>query len=274
MVLATTVTYKDPQQIANQVASELELELKQNDGINWACSGFAKAMQIALARVQACEEHESVLVVTTEAFEPMLDFSGDKETSKSAIVFGDGATALALTPGDHTFQVKDAFADIVNTDEFRELVTMSGVKEAVNVQRDRVQQCCLSMNGLQVFKLAPGLMSNSIQRSFDATGLHPDLVKGYIPHQANARFEPALQSSLVDRGWYDQRPRIIFDIEDCGNTGASSVPMAYEKYLQQFAAGDIIISPVAGGAPKVQDEQQFQHGMSYGAVTISVNDIL
>ena len=153
--------------------------------INCACAGFIHALEIAESFYKAGRVR-NVLVVCAEEPTRMTDWS-DRRT---CVLFGDGAGAAVLAPGDNIKSIKlSASSAIDKLWQYRLLhPTPYITKEESDVP--------LQMKGQDVFKFAVKAASKDISRTLQEAGRSADEVDHYLLHQANVRIISAIRDYL------------------------------------------------------------------------------
>lgn len=200
--------------------------------INCACAGFIHALEIAESFYKAGRV-KNVLVVCAEEPTRMTDWN-DRRT---CVLFGDGAGAAVLTPGDNIKSIKlSASSATDKLWQYRLLhPTPYVTKEEVDVP--------LQMKGQDVFKFAVKAASKDITRTLKETGLQADDVDHYLLHQANIRIINAIQDYL-------EQPAEKFptNIEDHGNSSSSCCPILLDECSRNglLKKGDIIAMSAFG----------------------------
>lgn len=181
--------------------------------INCACAGFIHALEIAESFYQSGKV-KNVLIVCAEEPTRMADWN-DRRT---CVLFGDGAGAAVLTPGDNIKSIKlSASSATDKLWQYRPLQPTPYIsKEENNVP--------LQMKGQDVFKFAVTAASKDITRALKASSLTPSDVDYYILHQANIRIVNSIQSYL-------EQPAEKFptNVEDHGNSSSASCPILLDE---------------------------------------------
>lgn len=200
--------------------------------INCACAGFIHALEIAESFYRAGRV-KNVLVVCAEEPTRMTDWN-DRRT---CVLFGDGAGAAVLTPGDNIKSIKLSAASATDKLwQYRLLhPTPYITKEEVDVP--------LQMKGQDVFKFAVKAASKDITRTLKETGLNADDIDHYLLHQANIRIINAIQDYL-------EQPAEKFptNIEDHGNSSSSCCPILLDECSRKglLKKGDLIAMSAFG----------------------------
>lgn len=200
--------------------------------INCACAGFIHALEIAESFYKAGRVR-NILVVCAEEPTRMTDWS-DRRT---CVLFGDGAGAAVLTPGDNIKSIKlSASSATDKLWQYRILHPTPYInKEEFDVP--------LQMKGQDVFKFAVKAASSDINRVLKETGLKADDVDHYLMHQANLRIISAIKDYL-------EQPEDKFpsNISDHGNSSSSSCPILLDECIRKgrFKSGDMIAMSAFG----------------------------
>ena len=164
--------------------------------INCACAGFIFALDVAESHYKAGKV-KNVLIVCAEEPTRMTDWT-DRRT---CVLFGDGAGAAVLTPGDNIKDVKLSSASA--TDKLWQYRTLQPTpyvnKEEIDVP--------LQMKGQDVFKFAVKAASKDISRALEASGVSTDEVDHYLLHQANIRIIDTIRHFL---GQPEENSRSIY----------------------------------------------------------------
>jgi 3-oxoacyl-[acyl-carrier-protein] synthase-3 len=153
--------------------------------VNGACAGFVDSLVIGAGVVASAPG--PVLVIGSERMSTVVD----PDERGTRVLFGDGAGAAVLEPGDGALLAWDAGTD----------GSLQSILEIPAGTR------YIHMDGGEVFKRAVRL-----------TGADLDLL---VLHQANARIIEAVRSRL------DLDPtKVVVDLDRWGNTSAASIPIA------------------------------------------------
>ena len=181
--------------------------------INCACAGFIHAIEIAEAFYNAGKV-KNVLIVCAEEPTRMTDWN-DRRT---CVLFGDGAGAAVLTPGDNIKSVKLSAASA--TDKLWQYRLLHPTPYITKEEKDMP----LQMKGQEVFKFAVTAASKDITRALKASGLNADDIDHYLLHQANIRIIHAIQHYL-------EQPMEKFptNVETHGNSSSACCPILLDE---------------------------------------------
>ena len=200
--------------------------------INCACAGFIHALEIAESFYKSGRVN-NVLIVCAEEPTRMTDWS-DRRT---CVLFGDGAGAAVLTPGDKIRSIKlSASSATDKLWQYRPLQPTPYInKEEVDVP--------LQMKGQEVFKFAVKAASKDISRTLKETGLSAEDIDHDLLHQANIRIINAIQEYL------DQpKEKFPVNIEDHGNSSSSCCPILLDECNRKglLKPGDLMVMSAFG----------------------------
>jgi len=200
--------------------------------INCACAGFMYALEMAESFYRAGRVR-NVLIVCAEEPTRMADWS-DRRT---CVLFGDGAGAVVLTPGDNIKSIKLSAASA--TDKLWQKRTLQPTPYITKEEEDFP----LQMKGQDVFKFAVKAAAGDISRVLEDTGTDASKVDHYLLHQANIRIINAIQHFL-------EQPQEKFptNIEDHGNSSSACCPILLDECNRsgRFKRGDIIAMSAFG----------------------------
>ena len=200
--------------------------------INCACAGFIHALEIAESFYKAGRVN-NVMIVCAEEPTRMTDWN-DRRT---CVLFGDGAGAAVLTPGDNIRSIKLSASSA--TDKLWQYRLLHPTPYITKEETD----VPLQMKGQDVFKFAVKAASKDITRTLKEAGLKADEVDHYLLHQANVRIINAIQEYL-------EQPAEKFptNIEDHGNSSSSCCPILLDECSRKgiLKKGDLVAMSAFG----------------------------
>jgi 3-oxoacyl-[acyl-carrier-protein] synthase-3 len=198
-----------------------------------ACAGFMYALVTGMQFVAAGTSRRC-LVIGADCNSRILN----PKDGKIFPLFGDGAGAVLLTPGDSDqgFAAYSLGSDGAGCDVlFR---PVGGSKRPFSPAEATTDEHFLLMDGKPVFKWAVRLVEDGIREISAAADLNPDQLKLFILHQANERIVNAIAEALsLDPS------RLAKQMQRYGNTSAASIPLALDECLQtgKIRRGDPIL---------------------------------
>jgi 3-oxoacyl-[acyl-carrier-protein] synthase-3 len=205
-----------------------------------ACSGFIYALAIADKFVRA-RESRYALVVGSEVLSRITDYN-DRST---AILFGDGAGAVVLTPSEEPgilsthLHADGSYQHLLYCTGGPARGPAPGPAPAGLPQADFVR-----MHGSEVFKVAVTVLGRIVDETLAANDLDRSAIDWLVPHQANFRI---IQATAKKLGL--PLERVIVTIQEHGNTSTASVPLALDVGLRdgRIKRGDLLLLEALGG---------------------------
>jgi 3-oxoacyl-[acyl-carrier-protein] synthase III len=205
--------------------------------IQAVCSGFIFALATAdnFLRLGAFRR---ALVIGAETFSRIIDWN-DRST---CVLFGDGAGAIVLEAGEQAGDVRrdrGVLTTHLRSDgRHRAKLHVDGGPSATQTVGH------LRMEGKEVFKFAVGHTTDVVHDAFAATGLGPEDLTWFVPHQANRRI---IDMSAHKLGIAPEK--IVATVHLHGNTSAASIPLALSVASAdgRLKTGDLVLLEAVGG---------------------------
>ncbi len=202
------------------------------------CAGFVLGLDIARSRVGP--DGRKILLVGVELISRLMNWS-DRAT---CVLFGDAAGAAVVGAGEGAVEIlavtagtDGAKADILSRE-------VGGTRRPFSPETFADGSYMgVSMNGREVFKEAVGRMSRAARDVVEAAGVTMEDVALLVPHQANLRILQAVERALkLPAG------KTYVNVEEYGNTGSASVPLALFQAREEgrIAAGDLVLLTAFG----------------------------
>ena len=207
------------------------------------CSGFVYAMSVADNFIR-CGMHKRVLVIGSEVFSRILDFS-DRTT---CVLFGDGAGAVVLAASDEP----GVLATRLHADgRHADILCVPGAVQGGAI----AGSAYLYMDGQAVFKLAVSVLEKVANEVLQIAGMEASQIDWLIPHQANIRI---MQGTAKKLGL--PMEKMVVTVDQHGNTSAASIPLALDVAMRdgRIKAGQHIMLEAVGG------------GFTWGAVLVRI----
>ena len=216
VIVSTVSQYVQTPGLAPIVATKLGMDGPAAFDISAACAGFCYGLAQAESLVRSGAATH-VLVIGVETLSKITDLT-DRST---AFLFADGAGAAVVGPSDTNgigpviWGSDGAQADVIHmTNDLLESAA-TGVPSL------------LHMNGQPVFRWATGFIADAATRCLEASGLTPDQLDVFAPHQANDRITNAMLRHLK----LPDTVKVARTIRHYGNNSAASIPMALDAML-------------------------------------------
>ena len=194
--------------------------------LNGACVGFIYACDIAEAFYKIGKV-KNVLVVAAEAPAHMLDW----HDRTCAVLFGAGAGAAVLTPGDNIITTR-----FTGSPGWDRLYEMHDLQWCPYDEKGKTN-LPLVMHGQDVFKFATSTCVSDLQEVLKAANLTADDIDTYFIHQANLRIIKYIEQML-----HQPSEKFPTNIEKYGNTSSASLPILLDetKRAGKIKEGDML----------------------------------
>jgi len=216
VIVASVTHLKATPALAPILAHELGLKDPAAYDISAACAGFCYALAQADALIRTGAAN-AVLIVGAERLSDLTD----KTDRSTAFLFADGAGAAVVVASDTpgvgpvVWGSDGSQADVITqTADFRDAVPTG-------------QMPTLYMDGKPVFRWATTFIADAAKDILATTGLEPEQLDVFIPHQANNRITDSMLRHLK----LPEHVVVARSIKHIGNTSAASVPIAMDELL-------------------------------------------
>ncbi|HTA64693.1 MAG TPA: ketoacyl-ACP synthase III [Xanthomonadaceae bacterium] len=183
--------------------------------ISLGCSGYVYGLAVLRSLMQAQGLDRGVLV-TADPYSKIID-PDDRNT---VLLFGDAATATLI--GTDPVWTMEAFS----------LKSRGKDWSAIRTENGR-----FAMDGRSVFNFAATTVPGDINAMLAGAGVGPDDVDRYILHQGS-RF---IVKSIADR-LRQPLDKFPIEIEHCGNTVSSTIPLIAQHLLADRMAKTVVLS--------------------------------
>ncbi len=192
------------------------------------CTGFIYGLAVADSFI-AAGVYRKIMLIGAELLSKYVNWK-DRTT---CILFGDGAGAVVLTPGEKpsgvlatTLRADGKLADFIH-------VPAGGTREPASQRTVAEGRHFIRMRGNETFKMAVRSMEESARIVLREAGIETGDVTLFIPHQANRRIIDAVGSRL---GLRDDQ--VYINVDRVGNTSAASIPIALDEAVQKDLVKD------------------------------------
>jgi 3-oxoacyl-[acyl-carrier-protein] synthase-3 len=213
--------------------------------LNAACSGFVYGLGVASHTI-AAGAARFVLLVGADT----LTRHVDERDRNTAILFGDGAGAVVLGPGDALLGLHLGSDGAVAADL---IIPAGGSRRPVDAAALAAGAHKIRMNGREVFRAAVQAMTNGLLAAVAAAGVRMADLRWVVTHQANARIVRAVAERVGL-----PLEAFLTHLQRYGNTGAASIPIALAEASEAgaLAPGDLLGLTAAGA------------GLTWGAAVV------
>ncbi len=204
IIMATITGDQFTPSTANFIQAKLGLEHQvMSFDVNAACTGFVYALEVASSMLSS-GRFRSALVIGGEKLTNVIDYT-DRNT---CVLFGDGAGAMIIEPGDQEVY----FYNAARPDTNQTLTVVDKIR----------------MDGKKVYQFAVDIMEKSIYKILDDANMSIDDIDVIIPHQANERI---IQSVAKSSGI--SMDKFMLNLAEYGNTSAASIPITIAEYAEK-----------------------------------------
>ena len=200
---------------------------------NQGCSGYVYGLALAKSLIEAGTA-SNVLLITADTYTKFIN----RRDRSIRTLFGDGAAATLVTSIEAEAEMIGPL--VLGTDGrgANEIIVPAGglrcppTPETALEKEDgagnwRSAQN-LYMNGADVFSFALRTVPPAIDQLLQKSGLTMDQVDFFVLHQANKFILERLRGKMkipAEKFW--------IDMENCGNTVSSTIPIALESAMEQ-----------------------------------------
>lgn len=229
---------QSPDYIIPTTACILQSKIKLNNScgaldFNLGCSGYVYGLSLAKGLIHSGQAN-NVLLITSDTLSKYIN---PKDKSLTPI-FGDGATATIISKQTNTPSSIGEFVFSTDGNGAENLIIPAGgLKQPID-QNSRLEKedhngnvrsdANLYMNGPEIFKYAFYEVPLSIKRFIDKENLKMEDYDYFVFHQANHYMMEMIRRKLdIPKG------KFSIQIEDGGNTGSSSIPIALKREVER-----------------------------------------
>ena len=203
-----------------------------------ACSGFLYALIVGCQFVES-GAHKRVVVIGADKMSSIVDYT-DRST---CVLFGDGAGAVLLEPGedgeglqDFIFKIDGSGGKYLSQPGGGSLHPAS--HETVDKRMHYVRQ-----DGREVFKFATNSMASVSADLLERNGLTGEDIALFLPHQANKRI---IDASIRKLNLPENK--VLIDVDRFANTTCGTIPIALSDAVEggRLSRGDQVLVASAG----------------------------
>ena len=242
-----------PDYACPSAACFLEAKLGATKAISFdttaACSGYIFAMEVG--RRFVLTGGQNVLVVASEVMTRMQDWTD----RANCILWGDGAGAMVLQPGDMKPQLLQIYLATDGASGQNLLVPSGGsLTTPISYESVDLKKHTLRMiDAANTLKVAVQFFYEAVEAVVRAQSIAFTDIDYFVPHQANVRFMQALAKRMGV-----SMERFIITIDKYGNMSAASCAVALDEGIRsgRIQPGHLVCMPVFGG------------GLTWGAALI------
>lgn len=203
-----------------------------------ACTGFVYALSLADSFVRI--HGVNAVVVGANVLSRRINL----KDRASSILFGDAAGAVVLTPGNDGNSGLLG-ASLSSQGQHYDLIKIpaGGSRQPFGPDTASEDRFIQLSDGGAAFSAAINSMTETSRAVLQKTGLTPDDINWWIPHQANRRIIEAAGKKIGIRP-----ERCVFTIDQFGNSSAGTIPLTLARHWEsgQIKRGDRILMTGVG----------------------------
>ena len=201
--------------------------------ISSACSGFLFALDTAVSFIMRGGIRHA-LIIGSERLSKLVDWT-DRST---CVIFGDGAGAFVVAPGEGYLASK------LYTSGGNEVIEIPSFGGSSPFYKAEHKNPYIFMDGQETFKFAVNKIVEDIRDVAASAGITPEQIDYIVPHQANIRI-----IEYASRRLKLPMEKFVVNIHKYGNTSAASVPMAFDELRKsgKLKKGDKVVMVAFGG---------------------------
>lgn len=198
---------------------------------NLGCSGYIYGLAIAKGLIET-NIASNVLFITSETYSKFIN---TKDKSNRTI-FGDAASATLITKEKGICAIGDFELGSDGSGAENLIVKGSGVKGSLSSNNNEIvddfgnihSDNDLYMNGPEIFNFTGLSVPKLVKSYLSGINLEVDDIDYFIFHQANA-----FMLNYLRKKTKIPQEKFVLEIENCGNTVSSTVPIALHNTLEK-----------------------------------------
>ncbi len=202
-----------------------------------ACSGFLFGLTMGASLIES-GRYKKVVVVGADKMSAIVDYS-DRTT---CILFGDGAGAVLLEPGEEGYGVLDSNLKTDGTGGKYLHMKAGGSLKPASAETLAAKEHYIYQEGQSVFKFAVVGMADVSYELLKRNNLTGDDIAWLVPHQANKRIIDATANRIGIPS-----EKVMLNIMRYGNTTSGTIPLCLWEWENQLKKGDNLVLAAFGG---------------------------
>ncbi len=222
---------------ANIICDKVGIKNAWGFDINAGCSGFIFSFANCASLIESGRAKKIVLV-TGERMSAITDYT-DRSTCP---LFGDGAVAMLIEPGDDpSVGLIDEILHVDGIGRQYLFQKAGGSLYPPTEQTLKNKEHYIYQDGQVVFKYAVSRMADVSVEMMEKHNLKATDIAYLVPHQANLRIIEATAKRMgLDKN------KVLINIQKFGNTAGTSIPLVLWEFENKFKKGDNLILSAFG----------------------------
>jgi 3-oxoacyl-[acyl-carrier-protein] synthase-3 len=222
---------------ANIISEKIGAKNAFSFDLGAACSGFLFGLTMGASLIES-GRYKKVVVVGADKMSAITDYS-DRTT---CILFGDGAGAVLLEPGEEGFGVSDSLLKTDGTGGKYLYMKGGGSLKPASAETIAAKEHYIYQEGPSVFKFAVTGMADVAYELIKRNNLAGSDIAWLVPHQANKRIIDATANRIGI-----PPEKVMLNIMRYGNTTSGTIPLCLWDWEKQLKKGDNLVFAAFGG---------------------------
>jgi 3-oxoacyl-[acyl-carrier-protein] synthase III len=222
---------------ANLICDKIGAKNAFSFDLGAACSGFLYGVTMGASLIES-GRYKKVIVVGADKMSAIVDYT-DRTT---CIIFGDGAGAVLLEPGEPGYGVLDSLLKSDGSGCKHLHMKAGGSLKPASYETVAAKEHFIYQEGQAVFKFAVVGMADVSYQLLKRNGMTGEDIAWLVPHQANKRIIDATASRI---GLPSEK--VMLNIQRYGNTTSGTIPLCLWEWEKQLKKGDNIVLAAFGG---------------------------
>jgi len=237
MIVATVTPDMMFPSTANIACDKIGAKNAASFDLSAACSGFLYALTTGATFIES-GRYKKVIVAGGDKMSAIVDYT-DRST---CIIFGDGAGAVLLEPGEEGFGIKDSILRSDGSGCHYLHQKAGGSAKPASIETVTNKEHYIYQEGQAVFKFAVKGMADVSAELLQRNGLTGDDIAWLVPHQANKRIIDATAHRMGL-----SNDKVMLNIQKYGNTTAATIPLCLWEWEPLLKKGDNLVLAAFGG---------------------------
>ena len=222
---------------ANIISEKVGAKKAFSFDLGAACSGFLFGLTMGASLIES-GRYKKVVVVGADKMSSIVDYS-DRTT---CILFGDGAGAVLLEPGEEGFGVLDSNLKTDGTGGKYLHMKAGGSLRPSSAETLAAKEHYIYQEGQSVFKFAVVGMADVAFELIERNNISGDDISWLVPHQANKRIIDATANRIGIPS-----EKVMLNIMRYGNTTSGTIPLCLWEWENKLKKGDNLVLAAFGG---------------------------
>ena len=234
IVATTTPDYPSFPSTAALVQDRIKASKAAAFDLSAACSGFVYGFTTACQFVET-GLYQNVLLVCVD----LLTKTVDKTDRNTAILFGDGAGAVVVSPTENDFGLLSSDLGARGAGAASLVIPAGGTRTPMTKDLAETSAQYIQMNGREIYKFAVVAVGKTIDLALKKGNLTYKDIDLFVPHQANIRI---IEGAMTRMGLPQEK--VVINIDKYGNTSSASIPIALDEAYREgrLKKGAIVVT--------------------------------